>query len=65
VITVTISGPRAAGKSTLARHIAKTLEQEGHNVLLSHTVDRGTAPFEPMGMREVLIREEPRGVMYY
>jgi predicted AAA+ superfamily ATPase len=59
MITITISGPRACGKSTLAHYIASKLEQDGHNILVSCTVDKfNMSNFEPQGMREILIRED-------
>jgi tRNA uridine 5-carbamoylmethylation protein Kti12 len=59
MITITISGPRAIGKSALARHLTRVLENEGHHVLVSNTVNTsGLGKFEPQHSREILIRED-------
>jgi len=43
VVEITIKGPRGAGKSVLARHLAEYLKDQGHDVTISTTVDKAHA----------------------
>jgi cytidylate kinase len=42
-IEIKIKGPRGAGKSVLARHLAEYLKGQGHKVRISGTVDKAHA----------------------
>lgn len=56
MITVTISGRRAVGKTTLAWKLFKLLDEEGHNVRVLN-VDEGHGNFRASSAREIVIRE--------
>jgi ABC-type multidrug transport system ATPase subunit len=38
-IEISVKGPRGAGKSVLARHLAEYLKDQGHKVRISGTVN--------------------------
>jgi hypothetical protein len=56
MITVTITGPVATGKTTLARHLFEYLSDLGHNVTLDKSVGEGHAPLF-VGARAITIVE--------
>lgn len=57
MITITVSGARAAGKSTLAHHLSWYLKSKGHDVMLSRSVDDTDADLEALPHRHILITE--------
>jgi adenylylsulfate kinase-like enzyme len=58
MITIQIAGPRAAGKSVLAHHLAEYLRDRGHDVTLANSVDEAHSNFEVP--RKILITERER-----